>query len=53
MASWLSEQTHSEQPWLNARGDLGHFDIGNQEITQEAMALYYDKVYTSPSAEIL
>lgn len=38
----LSELTHSERPWLDARGPLGPGDRGNAEITSEAMYEYYD-----------
>jgi uncharacterized phage-associated protein len=40
-AQYLSELTHSERPWSEARGDLKPGERGNQEITLEAMAEYY------------
>lgn len=40
-AQWLSDQTHSEEPWLNARTGLSDADRGNQEITLASMAEYY------------
>lgn len=40
-AQYLSELTHSERPWAEARGELKPGDRGNQEITLEAMAEYY------------
>ena len=40
-STWLSSLTHKEDPWKNARGDLLPGQIGNQEITQAAMAEYY------------
>jgi uncharacterized phage-associated protein len=40
-AAWLSEATHREDPWRDARGDLGPSDRGTVEITQAAMAEYY------------
>ena len=38
---WLSELTHSEAPWKDARGTLGPGERGNQVITQAAMVDYY------------
>jgi uncharacterized phage-associated protein len=38
---WLSDLTHMEQPWKNARAGLVANEIGNAEITLEAMAEYY------------
>ena len=38
---WLSELTHREQPWLDAREGLGPLERGNNEITPAAMAEYY------------
>lgn len=38
---WLREQTHSEQPWIEARGDLLEGERGNTVITQESMGAYY------------
>ena len=40
-AFWLSEATHREAPWRDARGDLGAGDHGHREITPAAMAEYY------------
>lgn len=40
-AFWLSEATHREDPWRDARGDLGPSDRSGREITQAAMAEYY------------
>lgn len=37
----LSELTHSERPWRDARGDLPQGAICNTEITEAAMAEYY------------
>lgn len=41
---WLSELTHHEQPWINARKGLNRGDRGNQEISLESMAEYYDSL---------
>jgi uncharacterized phage-associated protein len=40
-AQYLSELTHRERPWLEAREGLAPGDRGNKEITLEAMAEYY------------
>ena len=38
---WLSELTHREQPWLDARRGLAPGERGQTEITHAAMAEYY------------
>lgn len=38
---WLSELTHAEQPWRDARSGLRPGDRGCAEITHSAMAEYY------------
>jgi uncharacterized phage-associated protein len=40
-AWWLSELTHRESPWMDARGDLPPGARGQSEITKAAMAEYY------------
>ena len=40
-AYWLREQSHSEDPWRNARGNLPDGAISHVVITQEAMGEYY------------
>jgi uncharacterized phage-associated protein len=40
-AQWLSELTHAEAPWREAREGLADGDRGGQEITHAAMAEYY------------
>jgi uncharacterized phage-associated protein len=40
----LSDLTHREDPWREARALLGYNQRGNQEIAHAAMAEYYDKV---------
>jgi len=40
-SDWLSNLTHREAPWKEARGGLRAGDRGNAEITQAAMAEYY------------
>lgn len=37
----LSERTHLESPWLDAREGLAPFDPSDAVITQEAMRTYY------------
>ena len=38
---WLSDLTHSESPWLEAREGLADGERSNREITHAAMAEYY------------
>ncbi len=40
-SQWLSELTHSEQPWRDARRGLAPSDRGGNEITHASMAEYY------------
>lgn len=40
-AAWLSELTHKERPWLDARRGLAPGERGTEPITDEAMAEYY------------
>jgi len=40
-ALWLSELTHMEDPWKNAREGVPAGDPSGNEITLEAMAEYY------------
>ena len=40
-AYWLREQTHSEAPWKDARGDLPEGEPSQQVISKESMGLYY------------
>jgi len=40
-AQWLSDLTHSEAPWIEARKGISDGDRGNKEITLENMAEYY------------
>ena len=43
-AQVLSDLTHSEDPWLNARGDLPDGVICNHEITLGALEEYYSSI---------
>jgi uncharacterized phage-associated protein len=40
-ADWLSDLTHKERPWLDARKGLNPGERSTREITPEAMASYY------------
>lgn len=40
-SQWLSDLTHSEEPWINARAGLAPLERGNEEITHSAMVEYY------------
>lgn len=41
---WLSELTHHEAPWENARKGLRPGERGNREITYAMMAEYYESL---------
>ncbi|MEM1353393.1 MAG: type II toxin-antitoxin system antitoxin SocA domain-containing protein [Planctomycetota bacterium] len=43
-AQWLSELTHKERPWLEAREGLGPGERGEVEIKHAAMAEYYESL---------
>jgi uncharacterized phage-associated protein len=43
-SQWLSELTHREKPWRDARRGLGPLDPGNQEISLASMAEYYNSL---------
>ena len=38
---WLSELTHNERPWRDARKGVADDERGNEEITPAALAEYY------------
>lgn len=40
-AQWLSNLTHEEAPWKNARGDLGPTDRSNHVIKKGSIHEYY------------
>ena len=40
-SQWLSDLTHQEHPWKDAREGLGPGERGTEEITYAAMAEYY------------
>ena len=41
---WLSDLTHSEEPWIEARNGLSPNDRGGNEITLDSMAWYYQSL---------
>lgn len=41
---WLSELTHREAPWKDARAGLTPGERGDREITHAAMAEYYESL---------
>ena len=43
-AHWLSELTHNEDPWKNARKGLKPGERGNAEISHAAMCEYYSSL---------
>lgn len=43
-AQWLSDQTHSEAPWIMARKGLSDADRGDHEIPLVSMAEYYGQL---------
>ncbi len=43
-SQWLSDLTHSEQPWRDARQGLAPTDRGGNEITHASMHEYYSSI---------
>lgn len=43
-AQWLSDQTHSERPWIKARKGLPDSARCNIEITRASIAEYYSSI---------
>ncbi len=43
-AQWLSDQTHSEEPWRNARGGLADGERGQAEISLAALSEYFGRL---------
>lgn len=43
-AQWLSDLTHREAPWLEARADAGAGENSNNEISLASMAEYYSSL---------
>jgi uncharacterized phage-associated protein len=44
-SQWLSDLTHREAPWLEARKGLAPGDPGQKEISHASMAEYYTNPY--------
>jgi uncharacterized phage-associated protein len=49
---WLSELTHKEAPWKDARVGLGKNERGHKRITLEAMGRYYAPLDSNVPLEI-
>lgn len=45
-SQWLSDLTHMERPWKDAREGLSPGERGENEITLDAMAEYYGALYS-------
>jgi uncharacterized phage-associated protein len=43
-SQWLSDLTHSEEPWIKARVGLAPLERGNREIPLDSMAEYYSSL---------
>jgi uncharacterized phage-associated protein len=43
-SQWLSDLTHSESPWMDARAGLSPGERGEKEITPAAMHEYYSSL---------
>lgn len=43
-AQWLSDQTHSEKPWIKARKGLPDSARSDVEITRDSMSEYYSSL---------
>ena len=50
-SQYLSELTHKEDPWIEARRDLSPGERGNNEITVDSMALYYGGLYSDEGTD--
>lgn len=44
-SQWLSDLTHREEPWLEARKGLGPGERGSQAISHASMAEYYGSLF--------
>ena len=47
----LEALSHSEEPWIKARGSIGSEEKSNNIITLESMKNYYSKIYTGNYGE--
>lgn len=43
-SQWLSDLTHSESPWIEARKELAPNERGKSVITLQSMAEYYESL---------
>lgn len=43
-AQWLSNLTHKESPWLDARGDIDPMDSSEEIISKASMHEYYSSL---------
>ena len=50
-AQWLSDLTHSEAPWTDAREGMRDGERGNKEITLESMMDYYSTIPPGENGE--
>jgi uncharacterized phage-associated protein len=50
---WLSELTHKEAPWKDARAGMGKNERGHKRITLEAMGRYYAPLDSNVPLEIV
>lgn len=50
-AKHLERMTHSEPPWLAARGDLPPEARSNKTVSKDAMSTFYKKVYQETDGE--
>jgi uncharacterized phage-associated protein len=50
-SQWLSDLTHREGPWLQARAGLGANERGSREITHASMVEYYSGLYNQHAEE--
>ena len=50
-AQWLSDLTHAEPPWRDARGNLAPHERASVEIPHSAMAEYYGSLDDSLDAD--
>jgi uncharacterized phage-associated protein len=46
-SQWLSELTHSERPWIEARSGMAPGERGSREITLAVMHEYYESLLAS------
>ena len=49
-SAWLSELTHKEAPWCNARRGLDSLDRGSREISLASMGEYYGSLAAASSS---